>query len=288
MQNSLPLKEDESRYTEQWPVDCFGKSLARPHRVSLHYHRTLEINVFQNCRGTVRVGAREVDLAGLRVLVIPPLLPHSYDIPGMAQTMPREVLVLHLSLENLDRMVQLEKVLGWKPSILTLPVVHPAYDRLAEVVPGFLSLKKSDRLSLLGQVLAVFQVLDGARGTPSAATQPPRRDSARRNSSLLEIIAFSEKFYAKDLDLAAVADHLGWSRSYFCRFFKRCTGENYRNYLQRLRIDRAKIELAKGSSVTETCFRCGFSNLSHFIQVFRAYEGMTPGQFLSPSCLSNC
>ena len=275
MHYGLSLKEDESGYSDQWPMDCFKRKLGGHHKVALHYHRTLEINVFQNTQGTVRVGAQELDLLGLNVLVIPPQLPHSYELRG------GEVVVLHLSLENLNAMVQLEKVLGWKPSILTLPLVHHDYSSLVEIVPHFLTLGKSHRLELLELLLKVFRVFDKARKTMTDTAPGLQKYSSRMNAALLEIIVFSEKSYAKDLDLSTVAGHLGWSQSYFCRFFKRMTGENYVHYLQRLRIDRAKIELAKGASVTEACYGCGFGNLSHFIQVFRAYEGTTPGQFLT-------
>ena len=52
------------------------------------------------------------------------------------------------------------------------------------------------------------------------------------------------------------------------------------DYLQRLRLDRAREWLAEeGRSVTDIAFAAGFSSSQYFSHVFRKYTGLTPSRF---------
>jgi len=78
-------------------------------------------------------------------------------------------------------------------------------------------------------------------------------------------------------ELAAVA---GLSRHHFARVFRAVTGESPVRYVERTRIDYAMLLLASGNlSLSEVAVAVGFSDQSHFTRRFRAYAGLTPGQF---------
>ena len=61
------------------------------------------------------------------------------------------------------------------------------------------------------------------------------------------------------------------SNSVFSRFFKKNTGHGFVRYLNRMRINRACVLLAKSEMpVTDICFETGFNNISNFNRQFRA------------------
>lgn len=85
------------------------------------------------------------------------------------------------------------------------------------------------------------------------------------------------------LNVSLVADRLGVSIAYLSRCFKKNGTENISDYLTDYRIAKAKELLSlSGSeevSVSEVSMRCGFGSLRTFMRVFKASEGITPGQF---------
>ena len=82
------------------------------------------------------------------------------------------------------------------------------------------------------------------------------------------------------LDLLMVSSRLGFSRSYFSRFFHRTQGEGFSAYLQRRRIEQAKqLLLLSEDSIAEIAHHSGFSSEKYFFSVFKKMEGITPKQF---------
>lgn len=43
-----------------------------------------------------------------------------------------------------------------------------------------------------------------------------------------------------------------------------------------MRVDKAKILLRQGTSISETAELCGYSNVYHFIRQFHKQEGLSP------------
>lgn len=84
----------------------------------------------------------------------------------------------------------------------------------------------------------------------------------------------------RNMGLYLVAEQLGVSQSYLSRIFKRTFQIGIVEYLNRLRIDRAKALLASGrTNVKHVSKLVGFSNDVHFIRVFKKYEQTTPGKY---------
>lgn len=86
--------------------------------------------------------------------------------------------------------------------------------------------------------------------------------------------------YKKNLKLGEVAEHVGMSESYFSRYFKRVMGEGFSEYLNKIRVEKAK-DLLKEQRITmqETAERVGYSNAAYFTQIFKNLTGMSPKAF---------
>lgn len=77
-----------------------------------------------------------------------------------------------------------------------------------------------------------------------------------------------------------IATHFHYSREYFSRMFKKCFNISVSEYIRSKRLEYARTLLHNGVSVTDSCFECGFSNVSYFIKCFNAKFGMTPYKYL--------
>lgn len=88
------------------------------------------------------------------------------------------------------------------------------------------------------------------------------------------------KNYKNNMKLGEVADFVGMSESYFSRYFKRVIGEGFSEYLNKVRIEKAK-ELLRERKVTmqEAAEAVGYSNSAYFTQIFKSIEGLSPKSY---------
>jgi len=69
---------------------------------------------------------------------------------------------------------------------------------------------------------------------------------------------------------------------HFCRKFKMETGVTFVDYLNCIRIERAKILLRNSSlRVSEIAFEVGFQSLTHFNRTFRKLVRSSPTEYRS-------
>ncbi|HET7270910.1 MAG TPA: helix-turn-helix transcriptional regulator [Rubrobacter sp.] len=86
--------------------------------------------------------------------------------------------------------------------------------------------------------------------------------------------------FRRPVSLPEVAAQANLSPYHFLRVYKQAYGETPHEFLTRLRIERAKTLLARGShNVTETCFEVGFSSLGSFSTLFAHRVGLSPSEY---------
>lgn len=80
--------------------------------------------------------------------------------------------------------------------------------------------------------------------------------------------------------LAQLAQVAGMSISKLTDLYKQVFGDSIYDYFQKARMDEASHLLKQGGySVSETGYRLGFSNLSHFSRLFEKHYGITPKRY---------
>lgn len=87
--------------------------------------------------------------------------------------------------------------------------------------------------------------------------------------------------YYKDISLDDVADQIFLNPIYFSRFFKQQTGENFIDYLTKVRMEKA-IELLKQNryKAYEIGEKVGYKNSRYFSRVFKQYTGCTTKEYV--------
>lgn len=117
---------------------------------------------------------------------------------------------------------------------------------------------------------AIFRPHDGA--APAV--------SDRRFGWYAERVDFAreriERDFAEEMTVSELARAAGMSLFHFTRVFAALVGLPPHRYLLKTRLAAARAMLADGRSVTETCYACGFGNLSHFSRSFTRRFGATP------------
>ncbi|MGH3147348.1 MAG: helix-turn-helix domain-containing protein [Rubrobacter sp.] len=98
--------------------------------------------------------------------------------------------------------------------------------------------------------------------------------------SLTEARDFMRCAYWRPINLRDISAHANLSPYHFLRVYKQAFRETPHEFLTRLRIERAKTLLARGShNVTEACFEVGFSSLGSFSTLFAHRVGLSPSEY---------
>ncbi|WP_234404766.1 AraC family transcriptional regulator [Paenibacillus bouchesdurhonensis] len=102
-----------------------------------------------------------------------------------------------------------------------------------------------------------------------------------RAASREEILAVIEdKGMDPNCSLQLMAEHFGMSVSNFSHHFKKEMGQNFKEYIDRLRIQRSIGLLRESEETLEgIAAQVGFTNPSSFIRSFKKIVGTTPGQY---------
>jgi len=84
----------------------------------------------------------------------------------------------------------------------------------------------------------------------------------------------------RKISLDEVAEHLYMNPSYFSRLFKKETGETFIEYVNKMKVHRAKELLDQTNlPVAKICEALGYDNHSYFIKMFKTVAGVTPQEY---------
>lgn len=108
----------------------------------------------------------------------------------------------------------------------------------------------------------------------------------RDNIILRPALEYIEKNYARNITLDSMASRCNISSSYFSKLFNRVVEDNFANYINKIRINKAKEYLEKTDvPITNIALDLGFEDSGYFIKVFKKMEGVTPSVYRSNNML---
>lgn len=93
-------------------------------------------------------------------------------------------------------------------------------------------------------------------------------------------VEFIHQNYDKNISLTEAAEYVGVSSSYISRLFKEECGVGFAEYLNQIRVERAKLLIENGEmKLKDIVSRVGFNNYNYFFRVFKEIAGMTPLEY---------
>ncbi len=108
------------------------------------------------------------------------------------------------------------------------------------------------------------------------------RSINHRDKDIAAVQEFMEKNLEKPYQPETLANRFGMSRRTFERRFKNATGHTPLNYLQQIRVEKAKHQLETSTySFDEIAYKTGYEDSGFFRKIFKKYTGLLPNQYRS-------
>ncbi|HYE05190.1 MAG TPA: AraC family transcriptional regulator [Planctomycetota bacterium] len=210
------------------------------------------------------------------LFALPPFAPHAFVARGAC-----EHLAVHFDFApDVPRMTRIDRRRPYRVRLsrdLALPLVSElaAGEGVSVAFHELVRLWNLDapaaRLGAQARLQAIIAELLG--GAQAAANPVDERMAAR----VRRVLAVIEARAAEPLTLADLARAAELRPSRFSEVFRAWTGHTAKDWLRRVRVERARRLLTDPRlSVAEVAERCGFADQYHFSRVFRRIDGLPP------------
>lgn len=262
--------------------------------VRMHAHDFIELVLFAQGTSLHTYAGKQYRLAPGDLVVIHPGEPHSYEHGRRA----RIFNCLFLPETIAPDLEYLRRVDGF----FDLVVVEPFFRREAGL-RDVLHLDQAERLRAQDLLREMMRELERKKPGYEAAARAmlvqllvlaARAHAARREKRssdesevlagkrtlIRDCIAYIEENYAEEIRLETLAGRSFLSPDHFSKVFKRLTRKTPIEFINSLRVDKAKHLLGTTSqSVTEIAFKTGFHDSNYFARQFKKITKMTPKQY---------
>lgn len=245
-----------------------------------HFHPEWEIVYVAGATGTRHIGDHISRYEGSDLVLIASNVPHLNFDYGVRTECRQVVVQLRPEFVSMD-FFALPELAAVRAMFETNPGAMAFYGttraQAASLLEALPSLPPFEQLM---QLIRICQLLANASQVEAIEARPVRDAGDERGQERLRILhRHVEASYREQPDTHAAAAKVNLSTAAFCRYFRKATGYTYTDYVNKFRIDQARKLLLMDRNVTETCFECGFSNLSHFNRTFRRFAGENPSAF---------
>jgi AraC-like DNA-binding protein len=115
--------------------------------------------------------------------------------------------------------------------------------------------------------------------TRYADSPPVLRVVGQERLSIKRAKEFIKTHYNENISIEKLSSVANLSPFHFIRVFRNHVGIPPHAYLIQIRVREAKGLLRKGWRITDTAYKTGFTDQSHFSKCFKRTMGFTPGQY---------
>jgi AraC-like DNA-binding protein/quercetin dioxygenase-like cupin family protein len=273
---------------EDFPLMVYPLSFIHGSHNTPNYHDCLEICYVEKGTGTFHIGEKTY-----------PVQPGDVFVIGNT-----ELHVLRINYHNLLRVVNLY----FLPSMIHFPganmvdfqYLQPFYDHSVEFshrIPTG-SAVNAEILALFGRIcremtergshyqiaakslLCEILLLLVRFYDQFAIDHSESENRMERLQRLKKVFSCMQEHYQEKISLEKLSTIACMSPSYLCKFFKQTTGCTLKEYLHRIRIDKAQeLLIIRKFSITQVGLEVGFDNHGYFCRVFRKINGISPKEF---------
>ena len=146
------------------------------------------------------------------------------------------------------------------------------FERIMAEFTGDKAGKKEIIKEAVSVVLSLFARVYFENNATALASKENRR-------LVMHSIEYIKNHFDEELTLSDIAKRSAMSKTSFCTIFSSIVGESFKDYLNRVRIERAAELIKEGERITSAASLCGYGELSTFYRNFKKYMYVSPSEF---------
>lgn len=234
-------------------------------KITVHWHEFYEFEIILSGTGEILFNNKIFPIKPGTTSLTTPVDFHELNI-----TSPLHILCIQFSTESISkdilaRFCSLEKNIFYcnrNQTERTVSFINLLKDNFYNEVPSDIYVSR-----LLETLLLSFE--------KDFTTSENKYEHAP--NPIQKAIVYIKSHFAENPQLSDIADMLFLNKYYFCKLFKETVGENYKDYLRKLKIHHAYGLLQHTNmSITQICFESGYSSQSTFNRDFKTFFGVSP------------
>ena len=281
--------EREKKAAMEYEINLFHQITSPSVLVArAHMHTSFEILYGLHGSFTVETNRGSFDFEEGDMVVFPPRCIHSIyshdDVDGSYYVLkiPPALFLQYADSETANTfskyyfLYDTDKIrFLWKRKDLVKSPIHPILQRLiAECKQEKTGSELAKRMT--GIYLLLLLLREEEVSHPNLLNQ--NAEDAEKLLLIQKAVAYINLHFRENIRAEDLSRQLGMSAGYFSRCFYQVMGKNFREYLNRTRLDHAQWELQNTTrSLKEIATGCGYSTVSYFIQQYQKFKGHTPG-----------
>lgn len=198
------------------------------------------------------------------------LVPPSTPTACIAET-PHDAIFLAISRDRVERLTDCRDFGRFH--------LRPSRDSFVEhaLMRLWSEAARGDRVAALFADSVVAAIIAALSRDPHVGAVKEPSALAPRTAAL--VMDYMADHLSADVRLADLASLAHLSQFHFCRAFKRSTGLAPMQFLQMLRIERAKELLAGTTPIPDVAAAVGYDSASHFARIFKRATASTPAEW---------
>ncbi|MBO6258761.1 MAG: helix-turn-helix transcriptional regulator [Succinivibrio sp.] len=281
------LKEVIKRGNNLFPLSSYIWTKEHyDNQVKLHWHKELEFVRFIKGDFACVENMQEFKITDRAVLLIPGNITHSFFLPKMSEESAVVFNPEILSLNYYDG-VEHDVMPGLASGQIALPPPifpgDPFFEEIDSaldfVVSNASAKNQSMRLRIKARLIEVIALMYEG-GYLVSKTKTKSKSFSKKDDRVKELLSIINEHFTETLRVEDVADRLGLSKEYFCRFFKRSFGSSFIDYLIDMRLEKAAEDLVMTDKpVVQVCSSNGYPNIGYFFRSFKKKFGCTPAEY---------
>lgn len=266
--------EHENIWDDKRTLVHFRRVMGSNELLPAHWHNHLEIIYITS--GVMEVYINDVvyELECGDIVVVNPQDIHFTHVHGIC-----EYYLLQIPATHLERIAEDWKLLHFKEYLPHIGETSQLNRRLTDILKEWDVLERQQEKG--GHLLILVQLYQFLHLLYTEASDLISRESKSRSERdfqrMEQIMKYVKLHYREPISLAEAAGYLTLSTEYFCRLFKKYTGQTFFEYVSQVRMSRFYEDLLQTEeSITFLLDKHGITNYKTFMKAFKAVYGNTP------------
>ena len=251
--------------------------------VRWHYHEEYELHLIVASSGKAFVGDYIGQFYAGHLVLTGPRLPHNwisylkqgehYNLRDMVLQFKHETIAnAAKSFQELEQLLPLLESAKYGIEFLGMGNITEHYMN---------QIRDSYGIHRLTQFLLLMQELEQCKDKRRLSTLRVESTLDKEGQDKIStIVDFITENYQSEISLGDVAEMAGMSSSHFSRFFRKATGNTFKDFFTGVRISKAcELLSTSNKQITSICYDVGYNNIANFNRRFLERKKVSPREY---------